>query len=213
MLQSIFITITFLSFILFYCGTGKDKKVLLFSLLWLLITGVAATGGYFENTSARPPRFLFVLIFALLLSIFCFKKVRYNKLESRFLIALHVLRLPIELVLYQLFLQKQVPVQMTFIGWNFDIVMGLSAIGMLAYYLSGKRINKYLFLAWNLSGLLLLTIIVVIAILSSPLPLQQIAFEQPNIAVLQFPYVYLPAYIVPVVYSSHFLLIKPDQKN
>ena len=37
---------------------------------------------------------------------------------------------------------------------------------------------------------------------------QQLAFEQPNIAVLRFPYVLLPGIVVPLVGLSHLLHLK-----
>jgi hypothetical protein len=97
---------------------------------------------------------------------------------------------------------------MTFQGYNFDILIGLSAVAILLYgSVTHNPLSKSFVLIWNLTGLLFLTIIVVMAILSSPLPIQQFAFQQPNVAVLKFPYVFLPAYIVPIVYLSHLLTI------
>jgi hypothetical protein len=63
-------------------------------------------------------------------------------------------------------------------------------------------------LLWNCGGILLLSVIVTIAVLSAPLPFQQLAFKQPNVAVLQFPFTWLPAYVVPVVLLSHIIFIK-----
>lgn len=57
-------------------------------------------------------------------------------------------------------------------------------------------------------GILFLLFIVSIAILSSPLPIQQLAFDQPNIALLIFPYTFLPTCVVPIVLMSHILLLK-----
>ncbi|MBP6586382.1 MAG: hypothetical protein KA215_12035 [Flavobacterium sp.] len=111
--------------------------------------------------------------------------------------------------MYKLFLQKQVPILMTFKGWNFDILMGISAVFILLYLLLTKRkLSRAFILIWNLLGLLLLANIVIIGILSAPLPIQQLAFDQPNIAVLQFPFIFLPALLVPLVFLSHILTIK-----
>ncbi|MBK9635957.1 MAG: hypothetical protein IPO64_16130 [Bacteroidetes bacterium] len=98
---------------------------------------------------------------------------------------------------------------MTFKGWNFDILMGISAVFLLLYLLLTKRkLSRAFILIWNLLGLLLLVNIVIIGILSAPLPIQQLAFDQPNIAVLQFPFIFLPALLVPLVFLSHILTIK-----
>jgi len=50
--------------------------------------------------------------------------------------------------------------------------------------------------------------IVINAILSVPTPIQQFAFDQPNIAILYFPFTWLPCFIVPAVLLSHIVSIK-----
>ncbi len=135
--------------------------------------------------------------------------VSIEKLNTNYLLGIHIIRIPVELCLYQLFLKGQIPEIMTFTGWNFDILIGLSAVVILIYqYVKKKNLARQYFLFWNVIGLLFLSVIVIIAILSSPLPIQQFAFEQPNIALLEFPYSFLPTCIVPIVLISHFLLIK-----
>ena len=63
-------------------------------------------------------------------------------------------------------------------------------------------------LLWNFIALVLLINIVVNAVLSAPFPFQQFAFDQPNIAVLYFPFVLLPAFIVPIVLFGHLVSIR-----
>jgi hypothetical protein len=93
---------------------------------------------------------------------------------------------------------------MTFSGYNFDIIMGISAILLLLYKLGFKRpIPQRLFFVWNIMGLCFLFNIAMIGLLSAPLPIQQLAFDQPNIAVLMFPYTLLPAFVVPIVLIAH----------
>ena len=63
-------------------------------------------------------------------------------------------------------------------------------------------------LVWNILGLLLLLNIVVIAVLSAPFRFQLLGFEQPNIAILYFPFIWLPCCIVPLVLFSHLAAIR-----
>lgn len=56
--------------------------------------------------------------------------------------------------------------------------------------------------------LLLLFNVVITAVLSSPLPFQQLAFDQLNIGVMYFLFIWLPATIVPLVMLSHFANIR-----
>jgi hypothetical protein len=92
---------------------------------------------------------------------------------------------------------------MTIEGSNFDILSGLSApfIGYLAF--KGGITRKILLWTWNIFCLLLLFNVVITAVLALPTPAQQISFDQPNIAVLYFPFNLLPAYVVPLVLFGH----------
>ena len=121
---------------------------------------------------------------------------------------IHIVRIPVELVLYWLFLSHAVPQLMTFDGRNFDILSGLTA--PLLYYLVfiKKQVGYKWLLVWNLICLALLLNIVAIAILSAPLPFQQLSFDQPNRAILYFPFIWLPSCIVPIVFFSHLVAIR-----
>ncbi|HQW96450.1 MAG TPA: hypothetical protein PLU58_11640, partial [Saprospiraceae bacterium] len=56
------------------------------------------------------------------------------------------------------------------------------------------------------SGLLLN--VVVIALLSAQTPFQKLAFDQPNIGVTFFPFVWLPSVVVPIVLIGHLAAIR-----
>ena len=104
---------------------------------------------------------------------------------------------------------------MTFEGKNFDILSGLSAPFVFYYAFIKRTISRKLLIAWNLICLALVMNVVTHGILAAPSVLQKIAFEQPNMAVLYFPFIWLPAFVVPVVIFSHLvclrhLLLKKD---
>lgn len=205
----IFILSTILLPVLFYFGTGKNKKSLITLSFWIFVVGLISYNDFFKNTSAFPPRFIFIPLASISLSVFLFKTVAKNEISSKYLLAIHAIRLPVEIGLHQLFLQKKVPLLMTFNGWNYDIVIGISAIVLLSYsYLTKREIPKLFFMLWNIIGIFFLLWIVIIAILSSPSSFQKLAFDQPNIAILEFPFTFLPTCIVPLVFLSHFLLLK-----
>ena len=97
--------------------------------------------------------------------------------------------------------------------WNFDIVMGISAVLLLFYIrVLGKQVSVIVMRAWNIIGLGFLGFIVVVALLSAPLPIQQLAFDQPNIAVSMFPFCWLPTCIVPIVFWTHVQGIRSEAK-
>jgi hypothetical protein len=128
-----------------------------------------------------------------------------------------MVRIPVELVLLWLSLHKAIPQLMTFEGRNFDIISGITA-PFIAYLGFTKTIlNRRIILIWNFICLALLANIVVNALLSAPFPFQQFAFDQPNIAILYFPFSWLPTFIVPVILLGHLVslrqLLKQDKKG
>lgn len=135
-------------------------------------------------------------------------KLYLDQLNPKALILLHLIRIPFEIILFGLFLHKVVPEIMNFRGWNFDILSGLTAPFIFYCYFIKKKLNKKAMLAWNIISLGLLLNIVILAVLSAPLPFQRLEFDQPNIAVLFFPFIWLPCCVVPLVLISHIAVIR-----
>ena len=188
----------------FYFANGKPLGATLLILLWSFVQGLLAYAGFYRNLDAFPPRFALVLLPAL---IFVGLSLRPSVMEwlantraQHISTWMHSIRLPIELVLYGLYTHRMIPQLMTFEGRNFDIFIGISALFMGAFYRKTKLKARLL---WNVTGLLFVLFILVNAILSAELPFQQFAFDQPNRAVIYFPFVLLPATIVPIVIWTH----------
>lgn len=140
----------------------------------------------------------------LIISYFLFFRSSFVEfLPLRLLTLVHVVRIPVEIVLLWLFIGGQVPQIMTFEGRNFDILSGILAPIVYLIVFRGGAANRWLLIVFNVLGLILLANIVTIAVMSLPTPIQQKAFEQPNRAVLFFPYIFLPTIIVPIVLFSH----------
>ena len=118
------------------------------------------------------------------------------------LILISVVRIPVEIMLHQLFEAKLVPQDMTYSGMNWDILSGLTAPLMIWIARKNFLWTRQVLIVWHVLTLGLLINIVTIAILSAPFPFQQINFDQPNIAVFSFPFIFLPTFIVPMVLWS-----------
>lgn len=131
-----------------------------------------------------------------------------DRMELSNLTLIHLNRVPVEFVLLWLSVYHFVPDIMTFEGRNFDIFSGISAALIWYFGFYKNRLNKNILLIWNLICLGLLFNIVIIAILSAPYPFQKFGVDQPNIAVFYFPFIWLPAYVVPVVLFSHLAAIR-----
>jgi len=213
----VFILTTFLTIGIFYKTTNDSKTTFIILLSWIVLQAIIALSGFYTITNTLPPRFLLLVLppMFFIVGLFTTKKGKQyiDGLDSKYLILLHTVRIPVELVLFWLFLNKAVPELMTFEGRNFDILSGISAFVIFYFGYYKKQMHKNILLLWNFLCLGLLINIVVNAVLSSPVPFQQFAFDQPNIAVLYFPFIWLPSCIVPLVLLSHLVVIRRLVKN
>jgi hypothetical protein len=130
-----------------------------------------------------------------------------DRMDLRALTLLHVVRVPVEVVLFALAVHKTIPEILTFEGRNFDIIVGITAFPM-AWWVFAKAGSKKVLLAWNFVGILFLFNVMIHGILSAPFPFQQFGLDQPNIAMLHAPFLLLPGLIVPLVMFSHFAAIR-----
>jgi len=210
-LYLLFVLTALLTLILFFRAAGFSKGLISIFSLWLIIQSILSISGFYQVTNLMPPRFILLILPPIILIVITFLTKNGKNFIARLdigkLTTLHIIRIPVELTLYWLFLHKAVPEVMTFEGRNFDILCGITA--PLVYYFGYVKnvFNKKVLLAWNIICLLLLVNIVSTALLSAPFPTQQIAFSQPNIALLYFPFTLLPGLIVPIVLFSHLVSI------
>lgn len=205
--------LTTLVTVLLICRASRNYRLTLAVLLgWLGLQAVLGLQGFYTVTDSVPPRFLGMVLppVLLMIGLFANPKGRHyiDGFDLQVLTYLHTVRIPVELVLFWLFVYKQVPQLMTFEGRNFDILAGLTAPFIAYFGFTKPRLATGVVLTWNFLCLALLLNIVVNAILSAPSPFQQFAFEQPNVAVLHFPFVWLPSCVVPAVLFAHLVAIR-----
>jgi hypothetical protein len=212
LISIVFMFITFVTVYLFYKAANCHKPTLWVLIGWLLLQTAIASSGFYTVTTTLPPRFLLLVLPPILFIALLLATVKGNKylagLNVHYLTLLHTVRIPVELVLFWLSIYKVVPQLMTFEGRNFDILSGITAPFIFYFGFVKTKLSIKLLLLWNIGCLFLLVNIVATAILSAPFPFQQFAFEQPNIAIIYFPFNWLPSVIVPLVLLSHLVSIK-----
>lgn len=195
--------------------TRKKSNIIIAILtLWLLIQAIFAINSVYNlDTNSIPPKIaLFGLLPSVLAIIILFTTLKgrqfIDSLPLTKITYLNIVRIPVEFILFWLFLNEAVPQLMTFEGRNFDIIAGITA-PLIAYFgLTKGMLNRKFILIWNFICLGLLINIVVNAFLSTPSALQKFAFEQPNVAILNFPFIWLPTFIVPIVLFGHLASIR-----
>ncbi len=213
----VFISIVFgftvlLTVLLFNKAANKQKTVLIVITAWIVIQSLIGLSGFYAVSNATPPRFMLLVLPPVMLIVLLFVSKKGKQfidgLDTKTLTLIHIVRIPVELVLFSLFLYKTVPKIITFEGGNVDILSGLSAPFIYYFGFIKKQMNKGLIIAWNFLCLALLLNVVARAILSAPFPFQRLAFDQPTIAILYFPFVLLPGFIVPLVLFCHLVVIR-----
>jgi hypothetical protein len=200
-----------LTIYLFYRAAHSSKAFLLIVIVWVAIQALLGLSDFYYLSKNAPPK-LPLLVgppTALIIILFLIKKGRsfIDKLSISNLTLVHSVALLVEPVLYFLFVYKYAPKAMTFEGSNFDILSGLTA--PIAYYFGfvNKKLNRGILITWNLICLGLVINASRVAVLSMP-NFGVIGAEQPDIALGLFPYILLPAVIVPIVLFAHLASIR-----
>lgn len=223
-LALLFIATCFLTLYLFFrvvknSNAPKPERratfIILGILIWMSIQSILAWKAvYSDHKDALPPmiaRFGIFPALLLIFSLFLTKKGRrfMDDLPLKEITFLNIVRIPVELVLYVLAGVGYIAQEMSFEGWNFDILAGITA-PFIAYFVFVKgKINRKWLLGWNIISLLLLLFIVVISTLSAPSSFQMIFYEPMRaFALFDFPFVWLPTCIVPIVLFGHLVSIR-----
>ncbi len=208
----VFMLTTFVAVWMFYKAAYNSSVVMYLLVLWLGVQGILAYVGVYLEIDNSPPPILFALAIPVLSMIIVLSTAQgrrfTNFMDGTILTYLHLVRIPVEIIMLWLYHHGQIPQSMTFKGLNFDILSGLTA-PVIAFFGMSKRLisNRYLVI-WNVIALALFVNIVVHGVLASPSVFQKFAFHQPNVAILYFPFIWLPSCIIPLVIFSHVAVLK-----
>jgi hypothetical protein len=180
------------------------------TVLWLIFTLGAAARGALAFTG-RPPTMVLLLVAMAVLAI----GVGLSWLGERLamgiplaaLVGVQGFRLPLELMLHRAYEEGLMPVQMSYTGFNFDIVTGTTAIIMAGLLFAG-RMPLWGVRVWNWMGFGLLVNVVTIAFLSAPTPVRVFTNEPANVWILQPPFVWLPTVLVFAALLGHIVIFR-----
>jgi hypothetical protein len=192
-------------------GPGRGTVVAAAAtVVWLGATLAFAASGRLSFTT-RPPTMAIVILASLVLAF----GVSLSRLGLRIATALplaalvgaQAFRFPLELILHRAYAEGLMPVQMSYSGFNFDIVTGVSAIVVATLLLRNPKALVAVRI-WNTAGIVLLTNIVTIAILSAPTPLRVFHNEPANDWITHAPWVWLPTVFVVAAIMGHVLVLR-----
>jgi hypothetical protein len=173
----------------------------------------AAIGGLLQRFDLRPAPMaimlgaMFALAFAIGLSPFGRSVAQSVPVST--LIGLQAFRLPLELVMHRAATLGIMPAELSYSGYNFDIVTGTGALLIWVLLRAGLKLPSWVLWLWNLWGCWALAAIAFIAVASSPMV--RLFGNDPshlNTWVLFFPYVWLPAVLVTIAVASHVVITR-----
>lgn len=188
------------------------RTIIVILFVWITFVSVWSLSGIMSDFGKFPFNFFPVVAIPLIsmILLISFSKTLAEILKNispSAVINLQVFRVFVEILLWILFIDNIIPVQMTFEGLNFDVLSGLTA-PIIAWLVSRNKISKGGLVAWNVICLGLLVNIVTIAILSTPSPVRVFMNDPSNTIVTYFPVSLLPGFLVPLAYTLHFFSLK-----
>lgn len=177
---------------------------------WIACTGGLAASGLLARTDLRPPPAALLIVSVLALGITAGLSRAGGALAAAVplsvLVGLQAFRLPLELVMHRAATLGIMPPELSYSGYNLDIITGAGALALALGMRSGITVPRGLVWAWNLWGLWCLAVIAAIAVATSPVVR---AFgDDPrhvNTWVLHLPYVWLPAVLVLIALAGHIV--------
>lgn len=211
----IFVGVTVAVFgFLFYAASrgfdGRKNPMILLActfLALLLVTALLAHRGFFQDFVSKPPRLMIFVIptFLVMIRLLVYGRSRavLMKMPVTTLTYIHIVRIPVELCLWWLYRVGLVAQEMTFEGANFDIIAGISAPFAGVFLVGKKNSHRWAAIGWHLICLGLVLNIVIRAVALTPYFYDGSGSELQNLAVFEFPFVWLPTFVVPAVIFSH----------
>lgn len=186
---------------------------------WLAYAGTLGITGIAGHYNQVPPglAFLVVPVVVAILALTLTNPGAHLacRLPLRLLIGFQVFRVGVELSLHHLSSLGLAPRIMTLEGGNIELVVALTA-PVAAWLVTGPT-GRPIAWAWNLVGLASLGNVVVRAVLSAPGPLQIIHAEVPDMAILLYPFTFIPGFMAPLALALHILafraLVRRDDRG
>jgi hypothetical protein len=171
--------------------------------------GVAARG-VLADAARRPPPLMVVMATVMVGTVLVARSALGRNIATKLplwaLVGSQAFRLPLEFVLHRAARDGVMPTQMSFEGYNFDVVTGATAL-VLSVLLYVGRVPRAVVLGWNVLGSVLLAVIVGIAVASLPF-IGAFGPDHINEFVLYFPYVWLPTVLVPAALFGHLAVFR-----
>ena len=189
-----------------------------FNTIAMLLVGWGAVAiglswlGVYQGASTRVPTVQFGLVLPIIAGLVLYwrwgtLRRAIDAVPQSWLVGVQFYR-ALGVIFLILFAQGRLPGAFAWPAGTGDFLVGLLApVVAVAYAQRSASAARGVF-AWNLLGIADLVVAVTTGFLTSPSPLQRLAFDQPNRLITAFPLVVVPVFLVPLSILLHLASLK-----
>jgi hypothetical protein len=185
---------------------ARSSPLTLSVAAWMILGAILARSGILHRFDSIPPPITLFLASGLVAAIVLGMSSWVRGLVAlpfSILVGAQSFRILVEVLMHQASTIGLAPNQMTWSGYNFDILTGLTALALAPF---ASAASKQLVFLWNCLGVVLLIWVVGIAIVSMPTRFQLLRPD--NTWVASFPYVWLPTVLVTAALLGHVIVFR-----
>ncbi len=187
-------------------------RVGIFTLTWIIYIVVVSTTGMIDDFSLPPKLPVFIILPAFIFIVIVITRSATTTLllsvPVHLLIGIQAFRIIVELIIWLAHKEGILPVETTFEGYNYDVLVGITAIP-IAFYTLKNRMSRGLLIFWNIAGLFILANTIRVFLLSAFFP-HLLGLENNTIefSFLRPPLIFIAGLFMPMAILFHGLSLK-----
>lgn len=184
-------------------------------LLWVIFQSTLSLNRWYMDRTTAHLLFPYLVTAGLILVILFIPRLRAWALGLRIevLIALQLIRLPLEGILHWAATHRQTPFALTFYGGSPELIIGAATPIMLYLSRNMNGKNKRWMLIWSVAGSVSLTALWIKSFFCAPSTLQTWSFDIPNYLMVHFPGSWIVSVIVPVLLFAQLTTVVQLRNN
>jgi hypothetical protein len=174
-------------------------------LLWIIFQSTLSLNRWYMDRATAHLLFPYLFTSACILAIIFIPQLREWALGLRaeILIALQLIRLPLEALMHWAAYHRQTPLALTFYGGSVELLIAVATPIMLYLFRKNTSGNRLWLLIWSYAGVASLTMLWLRSLLSAPSTIQNWGFEIPNYLMVHFPGSWIATVIIPILLFAH----------
>ena len=174
---------------------------------WFFVALLLSSLGFYRGASLRTPTIQYGLFIPIVAGIALFRwwpslRRIVESVPQRWIVSIQIYRV-LGLIFLVLYAGGRLPGAFALPAGIGDAITGLLAPVIGTAYALRPRESAGRLRAWNLFGISDLIVAVTTAFLTSPSPLQMLAFDRPNDLISAFPLAMIPVFLVPLAVLLH----------